>query len=223
MTKRQEKICTYKRKYLIIRSHLSFFPLLCHSFSERWVVPQPSEKTKPCFLRICIACLHSSQDNILRFSPNSFMIHLPLPCDSSLPDLWPSHLEKQEAACVWLLPSSMCADGRDGQKKVRLILLRFLHGGYGWGVSSLLSHNFPKKKSRNWVCWRVFICLSYWNETSQRDKRYVSITYRQSGSCCRNQAKISKSWEAQLGKPLPLHKLSQPPNDWPERVPAVWI
>lgn len=47
-----------------------------------------------------------------------------------------------------------------------------------------------KEKSRNLVSLRAFICLSCWNEISQRDKCYVSITYRQRGSCCRNQAKI---------------------------------
>lgn len=61
------------------------------------------------------------------------MIHLPLPCNASLPDLWPPHLEEQEAACVWLLPNSVRADGRVGQTKVRLILLTVLLGGCGWG------------------------------------------------------------------------------------------
>lgn len=128
------KIYIYKRKYLTTRSHSCFFPLLCHPSSLKTSCSiQPSEKTKPCFLRIHIACLQSSQDNILHFSPNSFMIHLPLPCDSSLPDLWPSHLEEREAACVWLLPSSASADWRARQTKVRLTLPTFLLGGCGWG------------------------------------------------------------------------------------------
>lgn len=210
-----KKIFNNQKPFQLLSPPLS--PLF---FSERRVVPQPSEQTKPRFLRICIACLHSSQDNILRFSPNSFMIHLPFPCNSSLPDLWPSHLEEREAACVWLLPSSAPADGRAGETKVRLTLPTFLLGGYGWGCLFPAQPPFSMKKSRNLVSLRAFMCLSHWNEISQRDKCYVSITYRQRGSCCRNQSKIWKNWEAQLGKPLPLHKLSQSPNDCPEWVPG---
>lgn len=73
-----------------------------------------------------------------------------------------------------------------------------------------------EKKSRNLVSLRAFICLSYWNEISQRAKCSVSVTYGQRWGCTRNQAEIGKNWEAQLGKPLPLHKFSQPPNDWLE-------
>lgn len=65
---------------------------------------------------------------------------------------------------------------------------------------------------------RAFICLSYWNEISQRDKCSVSITYGQRGGCSRNQAEMGKNWEAQLGKQLPPHKFSQSPNNWNETL-----
>lgn len=134
-SKRWGKIYMYKRKYLTTRSHSRFFLLLWHPSSSQKdkLFHTTIRENKACFLRIRIACLHSSQDNILHFSPNSFMIHLPFPCDSSLPDLWPSHLEEWEAACVWLLPSSASADWRARQTKVRLTLLTFLLGGCGWG------------------------------------------------------------------------------------------
>lgn len=86
------------------------------------------------------------------------MIHLPFPCNSSLPDLRPSHLEEWEAACVWLLPSSASADGRIGQT-----------GSPCWhsswedvdgGVSFLLSHHFHKKRKKKVETWCLWELLS---------------------------------------------------------------
>lgn len=157
--KRWGKIYRYKRKYLTTRSHSSFFPLLWHPSSSQKDKLQPSEKTKPCFLRIRIACLHSSQDNILHFSPNSFMIHLPFPVippfPTSGPHIWKS---ERQLACGCFQALHLLTDAPDRQRwgsPCRHSSWEDVHGG----VSSLLSHHFHKKRKKKkvetWCLWEL--------------------------------------------------------------------
>lgn len=55
----------------------------------------------------------------------------------------------------------MCADGHDGQTKVRLTLPRFLRGGYGWSVSFQLSHHFQQKKKVETECVGEFLSVCH--------------------------------------------------------------
>lgn len=219
--KRWGKIYRYKRKYLTTRSHSSFFPLLWH--------PSSSQKAKlfhTTKIRENKALFPEDSHRVSSFLPGQHPAPLPqLLYDSSSPSLRflpsrPLALTSGRArGSLRVAASKPCICWLTRQTdKGEAHPAGIPPGRMCMGVSLPCSATIfikkekKKKKSRNLVSLRAFICLSYWNEISQRDKCSVSITYGQRGGCSRNQAEIGKNWEAQLGKQLPPHKFSHSPR-----------
>lgn len=221
--KRWGKIYIYTRKHLTTRSHSSFFPLLCHLSSSQ------KDKLFHTTIRANKALFPEDPHRMSSVLPGQHPALLPqLLYDSSSPSLRflpsrPLALTSGRArGSLRVAASKLCICWLTRQTDKGEAHPVDIPPGRMWmGVSlpcsaTILIKKKKEKKSRNLVSLRAFICLSFWNEISQRDKCSVSITYGQRGGCSRNQAEIEKNWEALFGKPLPVHKFSRSPNDWLE-------
>lgn len=208
-SKRECKSCAlqrrgkkYIRKYLINKSHLRFFPLLCRSSSSRKDKLFHNHQSKQSLVS-CGFVSHvfiPPRTTSCASPPTPLWFIFPFPAIPPVPTYGP-HIWRSERQLACGCSQAPRADGRAGQTKVRLTLQTFLPGGYRRGCPFPAQPPFLTKESRNLVSLRAFICLTCWNEIGQMDKSHTSITNRGGRSqnhrifcwrCWRNPAKIWK-------------------------------
>lgn len=193
-------------------------------FSERQVVPYNHQRKQSLVSWGFASHVFSPPRTTSCTSPPTplwFIFPFPAipPFPTSGPHIWKS---ERQLACGFFQALHLLTDAPDRQRwgsPCRHSSWEDVDGG----VSSLLSHHFNKKKEKKkgetWCLWELLsVC-----HTGMKLAKGINVLWAlptgQRGGCSRNQAEIEKNREAQLGKPFPLHKFSQSPDNWLEWDP----